>query len=94
MKPHDSPSPRTDDRRARPRRASQAQVRVNVAAQQIAGQADDISHSGILFFTDAALRVAVEIEENGVTTRRSGKLVRAQLMSPDRIGWAVEFERE
>lgn len=94
MSPNEKPTPRTQDRRAKNRRASSAAVRLIVAGQEIAGRADDISQSGILFFTDDALRVSIEIESAGGVTRRTGRLVRAHLMSPDRIGWAVEFERE
>jgi hypothetical protein len=94
MDPHDNSASSTRDRRTKPRRASNASVRVLVAEQEITGQADDISRSGILFFTDSSLKIEIEIEEDGRTTRRTGRLVRAQVMSPDRIGWAVEFENE
>jgi hypothetical protein len=94
MSPKESPTPRTRDRRAKERRASSAAVRLIVEGQEVPGRADDISHSGILFFTDHALRVTIEIESPSGVTRRTGRLVRAQVMSPERIGWAVEFERE
>jgi hypothetical protein len=36
--------------------------------------------------------VRVEIEDGGTTQRRTGRLVRAQRMRGDSIGWAVEFD--
>jgi hypothetical protein len=51
-----------------------------------------VSGTGILFFSEGDLRVTIEVEEAGTTTRRPGRLVRAQRMRGDRFGWAVEFD--
>ncbi len=51
-----------------------------------------MSQSGVLFFSEGDLRVTIEVDENGTTKRRTGRLVRAQRMRGDRFGWAVEFD--
>jgi hypothetical protein len=53
---------------------------------------DNISTSGVLFFTGADLRVSVQIVENGQPVVRSGRLVRAQRVRPEHVGWAIEFD--
>ena len=94
MKPnHDRPTG-TADRRTSQRRDSSARVRLFVEPSQIEGQAENLSETGILFLTTRELRVTVEVEENGATRRRAGRLIRSQVMGPGKIGWAVEFDRD
>ena len=83
----------TADRRAAQRRASSAHIRLFVESSEIEGEAQNISATGILFLTARELRVTVEIDEDGTTRRRAGRLIRSQVMGPGEIGWAVEFDR-
>ena len=82
----------TGERRRTRRRASQGTVRLSVETREIEGRADNISHSGLLFFSEGDLRVRVEVEEHGVVKQRTGRLVRAQRMRADSFGWAIEFD--
>ena len=78
------------------RRASRSQVkgsvRLKVDAQDLAGEADNISRSGILFFTEGDLRVELEIESGGEVMTKTGRLVRCERIHDSRRGWAVEFD--
>ena len=80
------------DRRRHNRRTSQAKVRLSVDTDEVLGYVENISRSGLLFFSDGDLRVSVQVEEGGKSTVRSGRLVRAQRMRGDSFGWAVEFD--
>jgi PilZ domain len=82
----------TADRRAARRLDSSARIRLRVAPSEIDGRAENISETGILFLTAEALRVSVEVEENGIAQWREGRLIRSQVMGPGKIGWAVEFD--
>lgn len=84
----------TDDRRKSDRQAAQNEVRMLLETTDLAGPAENISSTGVMFFSDEQLRVSVEIDENGTTTQRSGRLVRAQRMQGDSVAWAVEFDRD
>lgn len=88
-----SPTP-PDERRAAPRQDKQLPVRLQLDATALSGTSENISGVGILFFTDDSLRVTVEIEEDGRTRTRSGRLVRVQRMTLDSTGFAVEFDPE
>jgi len=81
-----------DRRRAR-RQAAQGEVRVIVETSELQGDADNIGRSGILFFTDGALRVKVEFEQDGVVREMRGQLVRCERIHGERRGWAVEFDQ-
>jgi hypothetical protein len=90
-----SPDPfgtKISDRRRHNRRTAQAKVRLSVDTNEVEGHVENISRSGLLFFSEGDLRVSVQIEEDGKTTMRSGRLVRAQRMRGDSLGWAVEFD--
>ena len=82
----------TADRRVTRRRTTQGTVRLWVESPELVGHADNVSQTGVLFFSEGPLRVTVEIEENGLRRKRAGRLVRAQRMRGDNIGWAVEFD--
>jgi len=94
MNPRHERQDGTADRRATRRRDSAARIRLSIEASELDGRADNISETGILFLTEDSLRVVVEMEENGTRRRRAGRLIRAQVMEPGKIGWAVEFDRE
>ncbi len=82
----------TSDRRRHRRRPSQSKVRLTAEPTTIAGEVENVSKSGLLFFADGSFRVSVEIEENGQTTKRAGRLVRGQRIRGNTFGWAIEFD--
>jgi len=82
----------TEERRAAGRRTSRAEIRLVVDSRELTGRAENVSESGVLFFSPGELRVSVEIDEHGTKQVRSGRLVRAQRLRGDQIGWAVEFD--
>jgi hypothetical protein len=90
--PRENPDTQVSDRRRHRRRTSVASVRLFSEPCEITGPVDNVSRSGLLFFSDGNLRVRVEIEENGVVTKRTGRIVRAARMRSDSMGWAVEFD--
>jgi hypothetical protein len=94
MKPQDDPtqSVTATDRRSDKRRRSAGKVKLVIEGATLEGELDNVSQSGVLFFTGADLRVAVQIEQDGQSVRRSGRLVRAQRVRPEHVGWAIEFD--
>jgi len=82
----------TDDRRHHTRHASEATVKVSLDTRELSGRADNLSKGGLLFFSEGDLRVRVEIVEHGKREIREGRLIRAQRIREDEIGWAVEFD--
>ena len=83
---------RIGDRRRGRRDPLLGKVRLLLSSQALDGDADNVSHSGILFFTDGEMRVEVEYQEGGVVRRKSGHLVRCERIHGNRRGWAVEFD--
>lgn len=94
MKPQDAThtSATAAERRAGKRRRTAGKVKLLIDAVELEGELDNISPSGVLFFTGADLRVSVQIEENGQAVVRTGRLVRAQRVRPEHVGWAIEFD--
>ncbi len=94
MRPQDAPhsSATAADRRTDKRRRTAGKVKLVIDSATLEGEMDNISPSGVLFFTGADLRVSVEIEENGKQVVRTGRLVRAQRVRPEHVGWAIEFD--
>jgi hypothetical protein len=92
MEPREDPLTQVGDKRRHRRRGSAGRVRMTIDAMQITGDAENVSRSGILFFSQGNLRVRIEVDENGTVTKRSGRLVRAQRMRGDSFGWAIEFD--
>jgi hypothetical protein len=94
MKPQDAPQSgaTSSDRRNDKRRRTAGKVQLRVEASALEGELDNLSPSGVLFFTAADLRVIVQYEENGQPLVRSGRLVRAQRVRPGHVGWAIEFD--
>ena len=78
------------------RRAQRSQVKgsvhLKVDAQDLTGEADNLSRSGILFFTEGDLHVELEIEAGGEVMKKTGRLVRCERIHDSRRGWAVEFD--
>ena len=82
----------TGERRNNLRRPERGSVRLVVETPSIEGRAENVSPTGILFHSDGELKVSVEVEEDGVAIRRTGRLVRVQRMRGERFGWAIEFD--
>jgi hypothetical protein len=94
MKPQDDPPPSATatDRRLDRRRRSAGKVKLVIDGTTLEGEMDNISQSGVLFFTGVDLRVSVQIDQDGKSVLRSGRLVRAQRVRPGHVGWAIEFD--
>ncbi|MBK7643259.1 MAG: PilZ domain-containing protein [Planctomycetes bacterium] len=94
MKPEDSTqiSATARDRRIDQRRRTAGKVQLSIDATSLAGEMDNVSQSGVLFFTDADLHVTVQFESDGKQVVRAGRLVRAQRVRADHVGWAIEFD--
>lgn len=90
MKDRDSTG--TADQRRTDRRALDAEVTLRLETSALAGQSDNISRAGILFYSDQALRVSVEVQEAGATRTYRGRLIRLQRISDESTGLAVEFD--
>jgi hypothetical protein len=93
MKERKTPQTSVNDRRTAPRQASSGRVAVHLLAQDLQGDGDNVSRSGILFYTQGDVEVEVEFEQDGVLQRRIGHLVRCERIRGNRGGWAVEFAR-
>jgi hypothetical protein len=92
MNPREQAMTETGDRRRHRRRSSNSQVRLTAEPTTITGEIENVSRSGLLFFAEGSFRVAVEIDENGQTTKRTGRLVRGQRIRGNTFGWAIEFD--
>jgi hypothetical protein len=93
MNPGRVPQSKVDDRRRAKRQALHGKVRIRFGEQMLEGEGENVSHAGVLFYTDGDVHVEVEFEEDGVVHRRMGHLVRCERIRGDRRGWAVEFDR-
>ena len=82
----------TGERRRARRLTNRGRVKLSIETKELEGRAENVSQSGVLFFSEGDLRVTIDVEENGTVQHRSGRLVRAQRMRGDRFGWAVEFD--
>ena len=82
----------TEDARRDERRAVEAPVRMRIEAAELEGLSDNISAVGLMFFTEQPLRVVVEVEVDGQPRSFRGRLVRAQKMSAEATGYAIEFD--
>ena len=92
MKRFEDMSTETGERRRNRRATNRDSVKLKIDTQELEGHADNVSPTGVLFFSEGDLRVTVEVEDNGVTKLMHGRLVRAQRMRGDSFGWAVEFD--
>ena len=82
----------TSDRRQSERKRAHGAVHMVLETKELSGRAQNVSQTGLLFFSDDPLRVRVRIEESGVEREFSGRLVRAQRMKGDELGWAIEID--
>jgi hypothetical protein len=80
------------ERRRTARRDSDIHLRVVVDTEGIRGRAENISQAGVFFFSGDALRVTVNIEQDGETKSYPGQLVRVERLSPETTGFAIEFD--
>lgn len=93
MKRIDDNSTQTGERRRNRRQPVRGEVRLKVETKELQGRAENVSPTGVLFFSQGDLRVSVEIVEGDEVRTVTGRLVRAQRMRGDNFGWAVEFDR-
>lgn len=92
MHPNDPLSTNLGERRRSKRYQVQGKIALRLETTALEGSAENLSRTGVLFYTDQPVRVVVELEEEGVVRRRSGTLVRCERIQGDRRGWAVEFD--
>jgi len=92
MNSREQPDSQVSDRRRHRRRGAENRVRLTVPPTSIMGVVENLSRSGLLFFSEGNFRVIVEVEENGAITKKNGRLIRAQRMRGDSFGWAIEFD--
>jgi len=84
----------TADQRRTSRKGLEGEVRLKVETTALVGQGDNISHAGLLFYTDVPVRVSIDVEtEEGPRTFK-GRLIRLQRISDASTGLAVEFDPE
>ena len=81
----------TADRRGAERESMNSEVKVNFETCELIGVSNNLSNSGILFFTEGDLRVSVSVEVDGEQKTLFGSLVRCERIKGDHRGWAVEF---
>ncbi len=65
---------------------------VKLLDTSIAGTAENVSDSGLLFFSEDCPRVQVEITEGGEARTLHGRLVRMQRLRGRSSGFAVELD--
>ena len=88
----DRASIETSDRRQSERKQAHGAVHMVLETKELSGRAQNVSQTGLLFFSDDPLRVRVSIQEHGVVRELTGRLVRAQRMKGDELGWAIEID--
>lgn len=82
------------NRRRAERRPLEAKLSLRVQPEAIEGITDNLSHIGVLFFSEEPLRVLIDVESEGEKKTYAGRLVRVQRMSEKNTGFAVEFDRD
>jgi hypothetical protein len=85
---------RVTDNRRRERRSLTGRVQMRFQTDALQGSGDNISSAGVLFFTEDAIRVVVEVEEDGELRSYPGRLIRTERMSASNLGIAVEFDED
>lgn len=93
MKGEQTPTTAADARRTA-REAIEADVTLHFETGSIAGQSDNMSGAGILFFTDQPIRCVLEVGRGSAKRSYRGRVVRLQRMNDTNTGLAVEFEPE
>ena len=94
MTPPEKRAVAAEDRRRNNRRSSEVDLRIEVAAREISGRAENISQAGVFFFSGDSLRVNVHMEQEGETRSYPGRIVRVERLSDESTGFAIEFDRE
>jgi hypothetical protein len=84
----------TADQRRSDRRTFEAPVCMRLETRELVGQSENLSHAGLLFFSEEPLRVSVEVQEPGGVRTYTGRLIRVQRMSESSTGLAIEFDPE
>jgi len=84
----------TAEQRRHERRAVPGRVVMTIEGQDLGGRVDNLSGGGVMLVADGSLRVWIEVEADGATTRRRGRLVRVQRLNSEETVYAVEFDRE
>lgn len=92
MNPTDPLSTNLSERRRSKRFQLQSKVVLTLETTTIEGTSENVSRTGVLFYSEQPVRVVVEFEEGGVQRRRTGTLMRCERIQGDRRGWAVEFD--
>jgi len=85
-------SEQTKSRRSSTRARKEQPVVLRIVEQTVAGNAENCSGSGALFYTGETLSVEIDYEEDGVHKTRTGRLVRTERVSDTRQSWAVQFD--
>lgn len=84
----------TTDQRRMDRKAIEAGVTMHLETSVLAGQSDNISRAGILFYSDQPVRVTIELADPSGSRTYHGRLIRLQRMSESSTGLAVEFDAD
>lgn len=93
MSPNPAPPP-DGDRRRKQRRDSDLLLEIRLDPKALAGRAENISSGGVFFFVHEPVAVTVTFIEDGQRKSHTGRLVRAERLSPETTGFAVEFPQE
>lgn len=93
MSPTPAPPP-DGDRRRKPRRDSDLLLEVRLDPKALAGRAENVSSGGVFFFVHEPVQVTVTFLEDGQRKSHVGRLVRAERLSAETTGFAVEFVPE
>lgn len=86
------PTQHVADQRAAERTEVTLTVRLHLEDQEVVGTTRDASAAGVMFVSDAPLRVRVEVVEDGKLVERTGRLARVQRMNAGEVAYAVELD--
>jgi hypothetical protein len=93
MSPNPAPLP-DGDRRRKPRRDTDLLLEIRLDPKTLAGRAENVSTGGVFFFVHEPVEVTVTFLEDGQRKSHTGRLVRAERLSAETTGFAVEFPQE
>ena len=80
------------ERRDGRRMDTRTKVELVVETHSLTGLTQNLSPAGVFLFSEAPLRVRVELEQDGEMVTRTGRLVRVERMSEVSTGFAIEFD--
>ena len=93
MKRFEDMSTETGERRRNRRATNRGSIKLKIDTQELEGHADNVSPTGVLFFSEGDLRVTVEVEENGATKTHARAAWSARsACAAIEFRWAVEFD--